>query len=159
MNCRDVREQLLEVAVEGGPASPEIQLHCSVCKPCALEWEQMKKTMALLDEWQAPEPSPYFDVKLQARLREEQQKSTVGWLGWFRKPAAVGLAATVLLALGVGSFLGRQSDTKSADHPVVAVRGTAVGDLQYLEKHSDLLQEFEALDVLDNNSDSGGAAN
>jgi len=30
--------------------------------------------------------------------------------------------------------------------------------LQYLEKHSDLLQEFEALDVLDN-SDSGGAAN
>jgi len=114
--------------------------------------------MALLDEWQTPEPSPYFDVKLQARLREEQQKSTVGWFGWFRKPAAVGLAATVLLALGVGSFLGRQSDTKSAEHNVAAVRGTAVGDLQYLDKHSDLLQEFEALDVLDN-SDSGGASN
>ncbi len=158
MNCRDVREQLLEVAVEGGPASPEIQSHCSVCGSCALELEQLKKTMALLDEWQAPEPSPYFDLKLQARLREEQQKSTVGWFGWFRKPAAVGLAATVLLALGVGSFLGRQSDTKSADHSTTAVRGTAVGDLQYLEKHSDLLQEFEALDVLDN-SDSGGAAN
>ena len=158
MNCRDVREQLLEVAVEGGPASPEIQLHCSVCEPCALELQQMKRTMALLDEWQAPEPSPYFDVKLQARLREEQQKSTVGWFGWFRKPAALGLAATVLLALGVGSFLGRQGDTKSADHAVPAVRGTAVGDLQYLEKHSDLLQEFEALDVLDN-SDSAGTAN
>jgi hypothetical protein len=115
--------------------------------------------MALLDEWQAPEPSPYFDVKLQARLREEQQKPAAGWFGWFRKPAAVGLAATVLLALGVGSFLGRQDDTKSADHAAPAVvRGTAVGDLQYLEKHSDLLQEFEALDVLDN-SDSGGAAN
>jgi hypothetical protein len=158
MNCRDVCEQLLEVAVEGGPASPEIQSHCAVCGPCALELEQLKKTMALLDEWQAPDPSPYFDLKLQARLREEQQKSTVGWFGWFRKPAAVGLAATVLLALGVGSFLGRQGDTKSADHSTPAVRGTAVGDLQYLEKHSDLLQEFEALDVLDN-SDSGGAAN
>jgi hypothetical protein len=158
MNCRDVREQLLEVAVEGGPASPEIQSHCSVCDPCALELQQMKRTMALLDEWQAPEPSPYFDVKLQARLREEQQKPAAGWFGWFRKPAAVGLAATVLLALGVGSFLCRQGDTKSADHAVPAVRGTAVGDLQYLEKHSDLLQEFEALDVLDN-SDSGGAAN
>ncbi|MGA2960623.1 MAG: hypothetical protein ABSD96_03045 [Candidatus Korobacteraceae bacterium] len=158
MNCRDVRERLLEVAVEGGPASPEIQLHCSVCDPCALEWEQVKRTMALLDEWQAPEPSPYFDVKLQARLREEQQKPAMGWLGWFRKPTAVGIAATLLLALGVGSFLGRQSDTKSADHTVASVRGTAVGDLQYLEKHSDLLQEFEALDVLDN-SDSGGTAN
>jgi hypothetical protein len=158
MNCTDVREQLLEVAVEGGPASPEVQLHCSVCDPCALELEQIRSTMALLDEWQAPEPSPYFDVKLQARLREEQQKSTVGWLGWFRKPAAVALAATILLALGVGSFLGRQSGANSADHSVAAVRGTAVGDLQYLEKHSDLLQEFEALDVLDN-GDSRGTAN
>ena len=27
--------------------------------------------MALLDEWQVPEPSPYFDVRLHARLREE----------------------------------------------------------------------------------------
>jgi hypothetical protein len=158
MNCRDVREQLLEVAVEGGPISPEIQSHCSVCEPCALESEQIKRTMALLDEWQTPEPSPYFDVRLQARLREEQQKSTVGWFGWFRKPAAVGLAATVLLALGVGSFLGRQSDTKSAVPAVPAVSGTAVSDLQYLEKHSDLLQEFEALDVLDN-GDNRGTAN
>ena len=31
--------------------------------------------MALLDEWQAPEPSPYFDVRLNARLREERQSS------------------------------------------------------------------------------------
>ena len=160
MNCRDVREQLLEVAVEGGPASPEVQAHCSVCDPCALEWKQMKGTLALLDEWQMPEPSPYFDVRLQARLREEQQKSRAEWLGWFRKPAAVGLAATILLALGVGSFLGRQDTPKGSDPTVAAVRGSAVSDLQYLEKHSDLLQEFEALDVLDNgNSDSGGAAN
>ena len=77
MNCRDVREQLLEVAVEGGPASPEIQPHFDVCVPCA-RVEQMKKTMALLDEWQAPEPSPYFNVRLQARLREEQQKTCGG---------------------------------------------------------------------------------
>ena len=60
MNCTDVREQLLEVAVEGGPVSPEIQSHCSVCEPCALQREQIKRTMALLDEWQAPEPSPYL---------------------------------------------------------------------------------------------------
>jgi hypothetical protein len=159
MKCTDVCERLLEVAVEGEPVSPEIQSHCAVCEPCALQREQIKRTMALLDEWQAPEPSPYFDVRLQARLREEQQKPAAGWLGWFRKPAAVGLAATVLLALGVGSFLGRQSDTQSTAAVVMpAARGTAVSDLQYLEKHSDLLQEFEALDVLDN-SDSKGASN
>ena len=86
----------------------------------------------------------------------KSSRSRCGWFGWFRKPAAVGLAATVLLALGVGSFLGRQSDTQSADQAAVAAaRGTAVSDLQYLEKHSDLLQEFEALDVLEI-SDSRG---
>ena len=83
MNCTDVCEQLLEVAVEGGPVSPEIQSHCAVCEPCALQREQIKRTMALLDEWQAPEPSPYFDVRLQARLREEQQKPAAGWLAGF----------------------------------------------------------------------------
>ncbi len=38
--------------------------------------------MSLLDEWQAPEPSPYFDVRLNARLREEAAtaKQPAGWL-------------------------------------------------------------------------------
>ncbi len=156
MNCKDVREQLLEMAVERGAAAAELQAHFAACAPCAHELEQMKRTMALLDEWQAPEPSPYFDVRLQARLREEQSKPRrFSWRYWARKPAAVGIAATILLALGVGSFLGTQEDPKPA--AVTPPRGTAVADLQYLEKHSDLLQEFEALDVLDH--DSGASAN
>ena len=110
----------------------------------------MKQTMALLDEWQAPEPSPYFDVRLQARLREEQRKARVLLALLGAQAAAVGIAATILLALGVGSFLGTQDNSKPA--AVAAARGTAVSDLQYLEKHSDLLQEFEALDVLDHDS-------
>ena len=44
--------------------------------------------MALLDEWQAPEPSPYFDVRLQARLREEKAAKPSGWLQWVRTPCA-----------------------------------------------------------------------
>jgi anti-sigma factor RsiW len=157
MNCKDVREQLLEMAVERGPASAELASHFAACAPCARELEEMKQTMALLDEWQAPEPSPYFDVRLQARLREEQQKARFSWRQWLTRPAAVGIAATILLALGVGSFLGIQDTPKPPDNPVVAARGTAVNDLQYLEKHSDLLQEFEALDVLDH--DGGGSSN
>ncbi len=157
MNCKDVREQLLEVAVEGGPAAAELASHCAVCAPCARELQQMKQTMALLEEWRAPEPSPYFDVRLQARLREEQRRARFSWRYWVRRPAAVGIAATILLALGVGSFLGTQDEVRPNDHVVAATRGTAVGDLQYLEKHSDLLQEFEALDVLDH--DSGGNVN
>ena len=157
MNCKDVREQLLEMVVERGAAAAELESHFASCASCAREAEQMKQTMALLDEWQAPEPSPYFDVRLQARLREEQRKARFSWRYWARKPAAVGIAATLLLALGVGSFLGTQDNPKPSQQAAVAARGTAVNDLQYLEKHSDLLQEFEALDVLDH--DSGASAN
>ena len=32
----------------------------------------MESTWKLLDEWQAPEPSAFFDAKLYARLRVEQ---------------------------------------------------------------------------------------
>ena len=32
----------------------------------------MRATMALLDTWKAPEPSPYFMTRLGARLREER---------------------------------------------------------------------------------------
>ena len=156
MNCKDIQEQLLQMAVERGPASVELESHFTACPACARELEQMRQTMALLDEWPAPEPSPYFDVRLQARLREEQRKARFSWRYWARKPAAVGIAATILLALGVGSFLGTQDNSQPAA-PVAAARGTAVSDLQYLEKHSDLLQEFEALDVLDH--DNGGNAN
>ena len=39
----------------------------------------LEATFALLDAWQAPEPSPYFDQKLAVRLREEQALAPAGW--------------------------------------------------------------------------------
>ena len=64
--------------------------------------------MALLDQWQAPEPSPYFDVRLQARLREEMAKPQAGWLAWFRRPV-LAAALTVLMGVGVGLFFTKGS--------------------------------------------------
>ena len=75
MNCKDVREQLLERAVEGGAAPAELELHFAGCAPCAREFEQMNKTMALLDEWQAPEPSPYFDVRLEDACAKNSKRA------------------------------------------------------------------------------------
>ena len=42
---------------------------------CAGKLEEFRQTMTLLDEWQTPEPSPYFDMRLQARLREKRWPS------------------------------------------------------------------------------------
>src|SRR5512147_3172056 len=148
MNCNDIREQLVDVA--GGVAAPaEIQNHLHTCATCTQTLDELRKTMALLDEWQAPEPSPYFDVRLQARLREEQRKSAASWLDWFRKPV-LGAVAALLIVAAVG--LVEYGDPSSPTHPTTKFtvsRGSAVGDLQFLDKNSDVLQDFDALDALD----------
>jgi hypothetical protein len=104
-----------------------------------------------LDEWQAPEPSPYFDVRLRARLREESAKPTAGWLGWLRRPV---LAASFALVLVVGVSLVRMNSgerggsTASSLAQTPAEPGTAVGDLQALEKNQNLYSDFDVLDDL-----------
>ncbi|HWR34565.1 MAG TPA: hypothetical protein VN622_01690 [Clostridia bacterium] len=155
MNCNRIREELVDVA-SGTPASPEVETHVRSCAECAEVLAGLRQTMALMDEWQTPEPSPYFDVRLRARLREEQARPH-SWLEWLRKPA-LGVAATVLVAVGIGLFQGghnlndgaaMQSLQGPVEHTTVAQKGTAVGDLQFLEKNSELLSDFDALDVLD----------
>jgi len=164
MNCKDIRETLPDVAIGAAVLTPELNTHLSHCDECAGKFAELQATMALLDEWTVPEPSPYFDVRLQAKLREarEQAPARMGWLQWFRKPA-FSIAATILLAVGIGVGVGVQyfptREAKPNNAVVQAPRGTAVGDLQFLDKHSDLLQNFDALDALNGTDDDDASAN
>src|ERR1017187_8920683 len=100
MNCNQIRELLPGLAAAGMDAATlEVGNHIASCNDCATHLRDLQKTMALLDEWQAPEPSPYFDTRLQARLREERREEMArphaGWLSWLRRPAwATSLAAS-----------------------------------------------------------------
>ena len=110
----------------------------------------MRKTMALLDEWQAPEVSPFFDTRLQARLREEKAEGAApGFLAWIHKPV-LALVTTVVLVAGVTWFLGdfRSQQVAETTVYVPAQPGTPVGDLQALDKNHDLLSDFDVLDDL-----------
>ena len=102
MKCENLREEFMEVVL-GGPetASLEMQEHLRSCAACADELAAFRQTMTLLDEWQAPEPSPYFISRLQARLREESAAPVRNWLAWLRRPV-VAAAAAVLVAVGAG---------------------------------------------------------
>ncbi len=44
------------------------------------ELRELQATMAAMDAWEAPEVSPYFDGRMGAMLREEQQSRPAGWL-------------------------------------------------------------------------------
>jgi hypothetical protein len=146
MNCKDVRENLIEL-LAAGQADPAVASHVKECGNCAGELESLRKTMALLDEWEAPEPTPYFLTRLQAHIREERGYQPEGWLGWIRKPWLATALATMLV-VGSGVYLWPPQQTTPP--PQVG----AVNDLESLEKNHDLYVNSGLLDEL-----SGAAAN
>ncbi len=150
MKCNEVCELMPELAAGLDAVTPEVNEHLETCAGCAGKLNEFRQTMALLDEWQVPEPSPYFDVRLRARLREEAAKQPHGLWHWIRKPAlAVSLA--VLMVMSITLFrtdAGRESASEGPRALMVAEPGTAVGDLQALDKNNELYSDFELLDDL-----------
>ncbi len=153
MKCQEIRELMPDLAAGLSAPSAETKQHLQTCAACAGKLAEIRQTMALLDEWQAPEPSPYFDVRLGARLREEAaQRQGSSWLHWIRKPA-LSLSLAVLMVMGIALFRGdgslhRSPMTASNAPAEVAQPGTAVGDLQTLDKNHDIYSDFELLDDL-----------
>jgi predicted anti-sigma-YlaC factor YlaD len=151
MNCNQIRERMPDVAAGFGEPTADEGNHLESCSACADQLKAMRSTMALLDQWHVPEPSPYFDMRLQARLREEAAKPQASWMQWFRRPV-LAAALTVLLGVGIGLFftrggiVNRAPDNNTAEAPA---RGTAVSDLQTLDKNNDLYADFDLLDDLD----------
>ena len=165
MNCNQIRELLPDLAgaagMGGSTLTPEpereVAKHIASCAGCAAHLRDLQKTMALLDEWQAPDPSPYFDTRLQARLHEEMTRPADGWLNrlnWLRRPAwAMSLAAVIFagaLLVGSKSYIS-QTETIATRPPSLGLPvqpGTAVGDLQALERNDELYADFDVLDEL-----------
>lgn len=117
----------------------------------------MRDTMALLNSWEAPEPSPFFDTKLNARLRAEAEAAPSGWrarfmaavqnlrehpFGWRPLTAA---ALAVAMAAGVSIYQVAWHPGPTAEHGACAVV-----DLQDLDKNQQLLNELSILDDSDN---------
>jgi hypothetical protein len=109
-----------------------------------------RRTLSLLDEWQAPpDLSPFFMTRLRARIREDKVKNSQ-LLPWLRKHfLATALAFASLAVVGISiSHIVTSSEDPHTEVRLLA--GTAAGDLHYLELNNDLLTEFEMLDELEN---------
>jgi hypothetical protein len=151
MICKDCQSAIVDLLLDpGAPASRDMQAHIESCAACAQEFKSMQATFALLDTWQAPEPSPYFDQKLAVRLREEQTLAPAGWFerlksrllfntGRHLRPALAGGLALVLLVGG-----GAVANLTGFPHSAPETSAT-VQDLQILDKNDQALQTMDQL--------------
>jgi anti-sigma factor RsiW len=149
MNCERSRDQMLDAMQ--GTAAAELEEHARACGACAQKLAALKQASALLEEWPAPEVSPYFDSRLRARLRE-QAAAPVGWWAWLRKPA-LAAALTLLMAVGIGLLIPGAPEPVAPSavktHPQVqAHTGSAVADLQTLDQNQELYATFDLLDEI-----------
>ena len=161
IDCKSCREHLADLLLDESYAGahPEVAGHMAECAACAAELAELKATFAVLDHWAAPEPSPYFDTKLRARLREAAAAEPEGlWermrsflmfsTGRRLRPALAGALALVMVA-GGGSLLLFQPT-----EPAVTASPT-VNDLKILDNNSQALQQMDQL--LDSSGDDNGA--
>jgi hypothetical protein len=114
-DCKKLRSYLPDLLLDAGSAvsHPELISHLSCCTECSKELAELKSTYFMLDEFTAPEPSPYFDSKLHARLREAQSAAPESFwerissflqfsTGRHLRPALAGALALVMVAGGAG---------------------------------------------------------
>ncbi len=163
-NCKGMGSKLADLLLEPVSASVKVRAHVAECKRCQGELAELKAAMGALDAWQAPEPSPYFTTRLNARMREEREAEPAGWLGsriaWLRAGFAYGprshlrplsaLALTCVLLVGGGAYLGVTDWNQPPQQPSQAA---VVHDLQTLANNAQVLNQLEALSSNDNGSD------
>jgi hypothetical protein len=151
MNCKLCQTALPNLLLEpAAPANAAARAHIATCAGCARDLASLQATLSLLDTWQAPEVSPYFDQKLAVRLREQLSAPPAGWFEQLRtrllfntgrqfRPALAGTLALVLVVAG-GSF-----GIATFQHPRPVEVSAAVNDLQIMDKNEQALQQVDQL--------------
>jgi|SRR5271157_6024735 len=159
-NCNAMESKLADLLLDPESVPAKVRAHVDECDHCREELAELRATMALLDTWEGPEPSPYFLTRLDARMREERATAPASWLERLRARLAYGpamhvrplaaMALTIVLLLGGGTYLG----VTNWDQPATSSgQAAVVHDLQTLDSNAQLLDQLEALSTTNQNGD------
>ncbi|MGD0941318.1 MAG: hypothetical protein ABR905_16570 [Terracidiphilus sp.] len=163
--CDGMDAKLANLLLDPGAVSQKDLAHVEGCERCSREIDELRATMALMDAWETPEPSPYFLTRLEARQREVREAEPTGWLAkWLGRVSAgfaygsqshvrplAAMAMTVMLLIGGGTYLGVTNWVQQPAPPETAV----VHDLQIMDSNAQVLDQLEALSSNDNSNDDG----
>ena len=163
MICREVKESLPDLLLAPKQASAEVQAHVASCAECARELRELEATMSLMDAWEAPEVSPFFDTRMEVLLREEKEAAPATWLERMRarllfgnrvsmRPLMAGAMALVVAA-GIGTYVGLDAFAPSHHTTPAAQASPVIKDLQSMDENEQMYQQLSSLDQQD--SDNG----
>jgi hypothetical protein len=161
MICRMTKANLADLLLDRESVAADVRKHVEDCSECRQELAALEAAMHVLEAWDAPEPSPFFETRVAARLRAEREARPAGFFERLRsrllyssnlhlRPVAAG-ALALLLLIGGGTYAGflnmEQPQTPSA----------TVRDLQSLDENSQVFQQLNTLDQQDDDTDSGSS--
>ena len=164
MNCRKVNSRLSDLLFDPQSVPAEVRSHVEGCAACERELAELRATMGLLDDWAVPQPNPFFDAKLLAKLREERQQASPSLLerwkarivygsGLRMQPLVAGALGLVLL-LGGGAYADLAWHSHQRTEESAAVR-----DLESLDGNAQVFQQLDSVDAVaqQQNQDDGSA--
>ena len=159
--CKAIEAAMPDLLFDPQAAPEAARAHVASCANCRAELDALSGTMLLMDAWEASEPSPFWNARMGALLREEQAKPAHGWAGlrervrtrlWLSnhklKPMLAGAAALALVvAAGGGAWLDLATGSGT---PASVQASNTVRDLQSLNENAQVFQQMSSLDGPDN---------
>jgi hypothetical protein len=161
--CNGMETKLAEMLLDPERVPAKVRDHVDGCASCREELAELRATMELMDGWEAPEPSPYFLTRLDARMREERATAPASWperwIAGLRARMTYGpsmhvrplaaMALTVALLVGGGAYL----DLANWDPSAPSAGPTAVvHDLQTMDNNAQLLDQLESMSTTNNDN-------
>jgi hypothetical protein len=164
MDCKKWKAYLPDMLFDAEHVPPAARKHFEQCAHCREELDGTHATLRLLDDWKAPEPGPYFDLRLAAKLREEKLAGPAGLWERLRDHLRYGsnltlrpiMAASMALVFIVGGgtyvgYLNMQGAFTASPAPSATIQ-----DLQVLDANAQTIQQLNAFDDDSNGSAAGG---
>ncbi|MGC2620339.1 MAG: hypothetical protein WA414_14945 [Acidobacteriaceae bacterium] len=164
MICRKMKSKMPDMLLTPESVSADARAHMESCAECAQELRELQATMAAMDAWEGTEVSPYFDGRMGAMLREEQQNPPAGWLERLRARLMFGekmnlrpvAAAALALVIAVGGGMYGVF-TDHGIQPSPASASPVIRDLQSLDENAQVFQQLNSMDEQQDAGDNNAA--
>lgn len=156
-DCTTCHDALPDLLFEPGYVpGPEMAAHLRACPECSVELKEMRGTFALMDEWTAPEPTPYFDARVRAHVREASDAAPESlWerlLVTLQLSTGRGLRPALAAAFLFLLLLSGGTAVSVWSHYNAPTASPTVNDLRIFDNNAQAVQQMDMLDETGNDT-------